>query len=204
LRIDPIAPEQALIDQCIELLRQGEVIVCPTDTVYAYVCNCENPRAIEKLAKLKGVRLKHANLSLICTDLSELSRYTRQVSTPHFRVMKQALPGPYTFVLQASSMIPALFKNKKRTIGIRVPDDAICNAICAGLGNALAATSVHTSADDVQDHFSDPAEIGNEKGHTVNLVIDGGFRGVIGSTVIDLSGEAPEVLREGRGSLNIL
>lgn len=189
--------------QCAEMLRNGKVIVCPTDTVYAYVCSSLNSRAIEKLAKLKGVRLKKANLSLLCADLRDLSQYAKQVNTPEFRLMKQALPGPYTFILKGSSMIPAMFKNNKRTIGIRVPNDAFVQALIQELGHALAATSVH-SDDDIQDHFSDPQEIAREKGHLVEAVVDGGNRGLIGSTVIDLTGDAPVVLREGAGPVDIL
>jgi tRNA threonylcarbamoyl adenosine modification protein (Sua5/YciO/YrdC/YwlC family) len=203
--LDPKNPDPAVIRECAELLRAGEIIVCPTDTVYAFVCSCTNARGIERLAKLKGVRLNKANLSLLCSDLSDLSRYAKQVSTPSFRIMKQALPGPYTFILQASNMIPSLFKNKKRTVGIRVPDDRICSALVEELGVALAATSVHTDENDtVQVHLSDPTDILSIKGHLVAAILDGGARGLTGSTVVDLSGDEPTVIREGKGSLDIL
>ena len=202
LELDPNNPDDRLIEQCIALLREGQVLVCPTDTVYAFVCSSEKPRAIEQLAKLKGLKARKVNFSLLCADLSSLSQYTRQVSTPAFRIMKQCLPGPYTFILNASSLVPNLFKNKKRTVGIRVPDSEICRRIVEELGHALAATSVHS--DEIQQHYSEASAIHEEKGHAVAAVIDGGVLGLEGSSVVDLSGEEFLIIREGKGSLDFL
>lgn len=202
LEIDSQNPDPELIRECVDLLRKGEVLVCPTDTVYAYVCSSEKARAIEKLAKLKGLRPKKAELSLICSDLSSLSQYARQVSTPAFRIMKQALPGPFTFILTASGLVPALFKNKRRTVGIRVPDDAICRALINELGHGLAATSVHS--DEIMKHYSEAGAIHKEKGHAVACVIDGGTRGLEGSTVVNLSSDEFTIIRAGKGSIELL
>lgn len=201
LAIHPQDPEPRKIDRVVGLLNEGAVVICPTDTVYAFVCSAHQPRAIELVARLKGVRPQKADLSLICKDLSQLAAYTRQVGTPEFRTMKRALPGPYTFVLPASSEIPKIFKNNKRTVGIRVPAHPVPLAIVERLGHALVAASVH-DPDKVVDYTTDPERIEEHLGHQVELVIDAGIGGLEGSTVIDLSTDgAPAVIREGKGSL---
>ncbi len=199
--IHPVDPEPRKIAMVVQQLRDGGVVICPTDTVYAYVCSAHQARAIEQVARLKGNKARKADLSLICKDLSQLSLYARQVDTPSFRLMKKALPGPYTFIVPASSEIPKLFKNNKRTVGIRVPDHPIPLAIVEALGHALVVASVH-DADEVVDHTTDPERIDEHLGHQVDLVIDGGIGGLVGSTVIDLTtGGEPVVVREGLGSL---
>lgn len=198
--IHPKNPEPRKISTVVELLRKGGVIVCPTDTVYAFVCSSHSARAIEDVTRLKGGKAKKADLSLICEDLSQLSTYARSVDTAAFRIMKRALPGPYTFVLAASSEIPKLFKNNKRTVGIRVPDHPIPQAIVRELGHALVVASVH-DPDEILDYTTDPERIDQLFGHQTELVIDGGIGGMEGSTVIDLSEGDPVVLREGAGSL---
>lgn len=203
LSIHPQDPEPRKIAEVLRCLQDGGVVIIPTDTVYAYVCSAHQARAIERITKLKGARPGKADLSLICSDLSQLSVYARGINTPAFRVMKRALPGPYTFIVQGSSEIPKLFKNNKRTVGIRVPDHPIPQAIVAGLGHALAVASVHDD-DPLMDHATDPERIAAEKGHLVDLVVDGGAGGFVGSTVVDLSGDAPVVLREGLGPLDLL
>jgi tRNA threonylcarbamoyl adenosine modification protein (Sua5/YciO/YrdC/YwlC family) len=201
LEIHPKNPEPRKIAAVVDLLRDGGVVVCPTDTVYAFVCSSHSARAIEEVARLKGVKPQKADLSLICEDLSQLSTYARSVDTAAFRIMKRALPGPYTFILTASNEIPKLFKNNKRTVGIRVPDHPIPQAIVRELGHALVVASVH-DPDEIVDHTTDPQNIEENFGHQVELVIDGGIGGLEGSTVIDLSNGEPEVLREGKGSLD--
>jgi tRNA threonylcarbamoyl adenosine modification protein (Sua5/YciO/YrdC/YwlC family) len=166
--------------------------------VYAFVCSAHQPRAIEQVAKLKGVKPSKADLSLICKDLSQLSLYARAIDTASFRIMKHALPGPYTFIVPASTEIPKLFKNNKHTVGIRVPDNTIALAIVRELGHALVVASVH-DPDRVVDYTTDPERIDEHIGHQVDLVIDGGIGGLEGSTVIDLTQGAPVVLREGKG-----
>lgn len=201
LPIHPRTPEPRKIDAVMRRLQAGEVVICPTDTVYAFVCSAHQPRAIEQVARLKGGKANKADLSLICKDLSQLSQYARNVDTPAFRLMRKALPGPYTFILRASSGIPNLFKNNKRTVGIRVPNHPIPQALVEALGHALVAASVH-DPDEVLDHTADPERIDGHIGHQVGLVIDGGTGGIEGSTVIDLcSDDGPEVIREGKGSL---
>mgnify|MGYP001601164632 CR=1 FL=1 len=201
LEIHPKNPEPRKIKQVVDLLNDGAVLVCPTDTVYAFVCSAHHPRAIEAIAHLKGTKTRRTDLSLICKDLSQLSEYASVISTPAFRTMKKALPGPYTFIVPASHEIPKLFKNNKRTVGIRVPDHPIPLAIVEELGHALVVTSVHDE-DEVLEHTTDPELIEERIGHQVKLVIDGGICGMEGSTVIDLTGGEPVVLREGKGSVD--
>jgi tRNA threonylcarbamoyl adenosine modification protein (Sua5/YciO/YrdC/YwlC family) len=203
LSIHPKDPEPRKIRSVVEKLMQGGVVICPTDTVYAFVCSAHQPRAIEEVARLKGVKPQKADLSLICKDLSQLSTYARMPDTASFRIMKKALPGPYTFIIPASSEIPKLFKNNKRTVGIRVPDHPIPIAIVAELGHALVVASVH-DPDKVVDYTTDPERIDEHLGHQVDLVIDGGVGGLEVSTVIDLSEGDPKVLRVGKGSVEDL
>lgn len=203
LSIHPKNPEPRKIQQVIDLLTEGGVVVCPTDTVYAFVCSAEQPRAIEQVARLKGARPQKADLSLICADLSQLSTYARAVSTGAFRIMKAALPGPYTFIVPASNEIPRIFKNNKRTVGIRVPGHPVPIALVQGLGHALVCTSVH-GHDVFLEHAPDPQAIDEQFGHQLAAVIDSGAGGLEGSTVLDLSGPEPVVLREGKGPIEDL
>lgn len=201
LEIHPLNPEPRKVAEVVRILQKGGVVIIPTDTVYAYACSCEQARAIEQVTRFKGAKPGKADLSLVCSDLSQLALYSRQLSTPAFRTMKKALPGPYTFIVQASSEIPKLFKNNKRTVGIRVPDHAIPVAIVKELGHALVVASVHDS-DSVLEYTTDASLIEENIGHQVDLVVDGGIGGLDGSTVIDLSGDEPEVLRAGKGSID--
>ncbi|HNO04911.1 MAG TPA: L-threonylcarbamoyladenylate synthase [Flavobacteriales bacterium] len=203
MTIHPKDPETRKIQQAVDLLNSGGVLVCPTDTVYAFVCSAEQSRAIEEVARLKGVKPQKADLSLICRDLSELSNYARAEPTSAFRIMKAALPGPYTFVVPANSEIPRIFKNNKRTVGIRVPDHPVPIALVKALGHALVCASVH-GMDVLLDHAPDPEAIHAQYGHAVEAVIDSGPGGLEGSTVIDLSGPEPVVLREGKGAIEEL
>ena len=203
LSIHPKDPEPRKIQQAVALLNTGGVLVCPTDTVYAFVCSAEQPRAIEEVARLKGAKPQKADLSLICRDISELSTYARAVPTSAFRIMKAALPGPYTFVVPASSEIPRIFKNNKRTVGIRVPDHPVPIALVEALGHALVCTSVH-GPDVFLEHASDREAIHEQDGRPVEAVIDSGPGGLEGSTVIDLNGPEPMVLREGKGGIEEL
>lgn len=201
LEIHPLNPEPRKVAEVVRILQKGGVVIIPTDTVYAYACSSEQARAIEQVTRFKGAKPGKADLSLVCSDLSQLALYSRQLSTPAFRTMKKALPGPYTFIVQASSEIPKLFKNNKRTVGIRVPDHAIPVAIVKELGHALVVASVHDN-DSVLEYTTDASLIEENIGHQVDLVVDGGIGGLDGSTVIDLSGDEPEVLRAGKGSID--
>lgn len=200
LAIHPKDPEPRKIRSVVDRLNAGEVVICPTDTVYAYVCSAHQPRAIEQVAKLKGQKPQRADLSLVCADLSQLSLYAKAISTAAFRIMKRALPGPYTFILPASSEIPKLFKNNRRTVGIRVPDHPVTMALVKELGHALVVASVH-DPDKVVDYTTDPERIDEHLGYQVDIVIDSGTGGLEASTVIDLTSEEVTVVREGKGSL---
>lgn len=200
LSIHPKNPEPRKIREVVSVLRDGGVVACPTDTVYAFVCSSQSARAIEEIARLKGVRPQKADLSLICQDLSQLSKYAKALDTASFRIMKKALPGAYTFIVPASNEIPKLFKNNKRTVGIRVPDHSIPQALVAELGHALVVTSVH-DPDRLIDYTTDPIKIDEHFGNQLSMVVDGGPGGLDGSTVIDLSTGTATVLRAGKGSL---
>lgn len=198
--IHPLDPEPRKVQRVVELLLDGGVVICPTDTVHAFICSANRPQAIERIAKLKGVRPNKAELSLICKDLSQLAGYTKPVGTPEFRLMKSVLPGPYTFILPASAEIPKLFRTNRRTVGIRVPDHAVPRALVNTLGHAVVAASVH-DPDRVVDYTTDPERMHELLASEVDMVIDSGAGGIEASTVIDLSGEAPVVVRLGKGPI---
>lgn len=198
IKIYPENPDERRIQQVIDVLKKGGVIVYPTDSVYSMGCDMTNKRAVEKMAQLKGVKLEEANFSLICYDLSNISEYTVQFGTDIYKMMKRALPGPYTFILNANKNIPKLFQSKKQTIGIRVPDNNIARTIVNQLGNPMLSTSVHDD-DEILEYTTDPELIQERYDGQVDLVIDGGFGNNEASTVIDCTGETPEILRQGIG-----
>lgn len=203
VKIYPENPNPKAISKVTEVLENGGVIIYPTDTVYSFGCDITKPKALERVARLKETKIEKANFSIIFSDLSHLSEYTKQVDTPTYKLLNRALPGPYTFVLQASNAVPKIFKNKKKTIGIRIPDNNIPREIVKALGNPIIATSVHDE-DEIIDYTTDPELILEKYNKLVDLVIDGGMGDNDASTVIDLSGSAPEVIREGKGDLSIL
>jgi len=185
----------------LQVLRRGGLIIYPTDTVYGLACDINNSRALERMAKIKGVKLEKANFSFICYDLSNLSDYVKQIDSSTFKILKRALPGPYTFILPGSKSLPSVFK-KKKTVGIRIPDNAIALEIVKQLGNPIASTSIRDE-DEIIEYTTDPELIYEKWDKLVDLVIDGGYGDNQGSTVIDLSSDEPEVIREGKGSLEI-
>ncbi|HLU85027.1 MAG TPA: L-threonylcarbamoyladenylate synthase [Vicingaceae bacterium] len=201
VRIYPENPDERRIQQAVDVLKKGGVIVYPTDTVYSMACDMNNRRAVEKMAKIKGVKLENANFSLICYDLSNISEYTVQFGTDIYKIMKRALPGPYTFILNANKNIPKLFQSKKQTIGIRVPDNSIARTIVYQLGNPLLSTSIHDD-DEVLEYTTDPELIYERYENQVDLVIDGGYGNNEASTVIDCTGEQPEIIRQGIGEVD--
>lgn len=203
LPIHPTHPEPRKLRQAADALRAGGIISCPTDTVHAFACSAHSASAISELARLKHARPNKAGLSLICDDLSQLSLYARHVDTAAFRILKRALPGPYTFILNASAEIPKLFKNNRRTVGIRVPDQPIPRMLAAELGHALVVTSVH-SDDEMLEYCSDPQVIHDIYGHRLAIVIDAGHCGLEPSTIIDLSNGKAAVVRQGKGDLSVL
>lgn len=186
----------------MDVLRKGGLIIYPTDTVYGLGCDITNTRALEKIARIKGVKLAKANWSFICADLSNLSDYVRQIDTATFKILKRCLPGPYTFILPGNNNLPKDFK-KKKTVGIRVPDNAIAKALVEGLGNPIVSTSIRDE-DDVLEYTTDPGLIYEKWDNLVDIVIDGGYGGNVASTIIDLSAGHPVLIREGKGSLDII
>lgn len=194
-------PNPREIARVVEVLRNGGLVIFPSDTVYALGCDITNTKALEKVARIKGVKLEKANFSFICHDLSDLSEYTRQLSTSTFKLLRRALPGPYTFILPASSNLPAVFK-KKKEVGIRVPDNTIAQALVKELGNPIISTSIKDE-DEVLEYTTDPSLIHEKWANLVDIVIDGGYGGNVASTVIDLTSGEPELIREGKGSLDV-
>jgi tRNA threonylcarbamoyl adenosine modification protein (Sua5/YciO/YrdC/YwlC family) len=195
-------PNEVTIKKVVEVLKNGGLVIYPTDTVYGLGCDITNTKALERIAKIKGVKLEKANFSFICSDLSHISDYIKQIDTSTFKILKRALPGPYTFILPGNNNLPKEFK-KKTTVGIRVPDNAIALEIVRQLGNPIVSTSIHDE-DEVLEYSTDPELIFEKWQNLVDLVIDGGYGDNIGSTIIDLSGFEPVVIREGKGSLEVL
>ena len=195
-------PSPKAIAKVVEVLRKGGLIIYPTDTVYGLGCDITNSKALEKIARIKKVRLDKANFSFICYDLSNLSSYVRQIETPVYKLLKRALPGPYTFVLQGNNKLPRDFK-KKKTVGIRVPDNNIIRSIVKELGNPIVSTSIYDE-DELIEYTTDPELIFEKWKDRVDLVIDGGYGDNVPSTIIDVSGDEVEVIREGKGSLEVL
>jgi tRNA threonylcarbamoyl adenosine modification protein (Sua5/YciO/YrdC/YwlC family) len=201
LKIHPAIPGTRAINLSVKSLSDGGVIICPTDTVYCFACDIYNQRAYERIIRIKGIEPDKVNFSIACYDFSQLSEYTRQIDTPVFRVMKKALPGPFTFILPANSNVPKLFKSKRKTIGIRIPDNNICREIIRHLGHPLITTSVH--ADDViLDYITNPEMIFEKYKKLVDIVIDGGFGGNRPSTVVDCSEGEFTILRQGLGKID--
>ena len=194
-------PSEAAIKKVVEVLKDGGLVIYPTDTVYGLGCDITNSRALEKLAKIKGIKLEKANFSFVCSSLSNLSDYVKQIDTSTFKILKRALPGPYTFILPGNNDLPKEFR-KKKTVGIRVPDNNIAREIVKLLGNPIVSTSIHDE-DEVIEYSTDPELIFEKWNNKVDLVIDGGYGDNVASTIIDLTGYEPEVIREGKGSLDI-
>ena len=195
-------PNEAAIAKVVKVLKDGGLVIYPTDTVYGLGCDITNTKALERIAKIKGVKLEKANFSFICHDLSNLSDYVKQIDTATFKILKRALPGPYTFILPGNNNLPKEFK-KKTTVGIRVPDNSIALEIVRQLGNPIVSTSIRDE-DDVIEYTTDPELIFEKWQNQVDMVIDGGYGDNMGSTIIDLSGDEPIVIREGKGTLEIL
>jgi tRNA threonylcarbamoyl adenosine modification protein (Sua5/YciO/YrdC/YwlC family) len=195
-------PNEAAIAKVVKVLKDGGLVIYPTDTVYGLGCDITNSRALERIAKIKGVKLEKANFSFICHDLSNLSDYVKQIDTSTFKILKRALPGPYTFILPGNNNLPKEFK-KKTTVGIRIPDNSIALEIVRQLGNPIVSTSIRDE-DEVIEYTTDPELIFEKWQNLVDMVIDGGYGDNIGSTIIDLSGDEPTVVREGKGDIDII
>lgn len=201
IKIYPENPNPREIDKVVKVLKNGGLIIYPTDTVYGLGCDITNIKALEHLAKIKGVKLEKADFSFICEDLSNLSDYVKQIDTSVFKILKRALPGAYTFILPGSKKLPNPFK-KRKTVGIRVPDNSIILALVAALGNPIVSTSIRDE-DDILEYTTDPELIYEKWDNLVDIVIDGGYGGNEGSTIVNLSDDSPVIIREGKGSLEI-
>jgi tRNA threonylcarbamoyl adenosine modification protein (Sua5/YciO/YrdC/YwlC family) len=198
LKIYPENPNPRDIRQVVEVLQGGGIIIYPTDTVYGLGCDITNARAVEKIARLKDVKVEKSNFSFICCDLSHLSDFSKPVSNQVFKLLKRYLPGPFTFILNANSNVPKYFKGKKKTVGIRIPDNSIITEIVRQLGNPIMSTSIHDD-DDIIEYSTDPELIYEKFREIADLVIDGGYGDNIPSTVIDCTEETPVIIRQGKG-----
>ena len=202
IKIYPENPNENAIAKVVKVLQAGGLVIYPTDTVYGLGCDITNTKALEKVAKIKGIKLEKANFSFICHDLSNLSDYVKQIDTSTFKILKRALPGAYTFILPGNNNLPKEFK-KKTTVGIRVPDNNIIRALVKELGNPIVSTSIYDE-DELLEYTTDPELIFEKWQNIVDVVIDGGFGDNNPSTIIDLSDGEPVVIREGKGSLEVI
>ena len=200
LQIHPDNPNPRQMKQVVECLRDGGVIIYPTDTVYGMGCAIFNQKAIERVAKIKGIDPEKANFSIVCSDLSHLSDFTKPINTKIYKVMRKALPGPYTFILEANSNVPKIFKARKKTIGIRVPQNNIALELVKQLGDPIVSTSIH-AADQILDYITDPIEIHENFKHLVDIVVDGGYGDIEASTVLDCTNGDIEIIRRGAGNI---
>ncbi|WP_019039645.1 L-threonylcarbamoyladenylate synthase [Psychroflexus tropicus] len=194
-------PSEKEIKRIVKVLKDGGLIIYPTDTVYGLGCDINNTKALEKIARLKGVKLEKANFSFVCQDLSNLSEYVAQLNSATFKILKRNLPGPYTFILPGNNRLPSVFK-KKKTVGIRVPDNKIAQMLVEHLGNPIISTSIKDD-DDVVEYTTDPELILEKWDKLVDIVIDAGYGDNVASTVIDLTKPEPELIRQGKGSADI-
>lgn len=201
IKLYPENPEMKKIWHIVDILRDGGLIIYPTDTVYGLGCDITNTKAVEKVKQIKGEKGKSTNLAFICHDFSHLSEYAKQVTTPKFKLMKKALPGPFTFILEASSKVPKILNAKKKTVGIRVPNNNIPRQIVKELGNPIITTSLNDE-DEVIEYTTDPSLIYEKYQKLVDVVIDAGYGGNIASTVVDYTEEEPVVVRQGLGEIS--
>lgn len=199
LKIYPENPQESAIDEVVKTLKNGGLIIYPSDTVYALGCNIFDIRAMEKLAQIKKTKLDKAQFSIICNDLSHLSEFTKPIDSAIFRFLKNRVPGPFTFILEANKNLPLAYKGKK-TVGIRVPDHPIPKLIVEKLGHPIASTSIKDD-DEVIEYSTDPELIAEKYDHLVDIVIDSGYGDNVASTIVDLTSGEPEVLRQGKGEL---
>lgn len=200
IKIYPENPNTKEVQKAAEILRNGGVIIYPTDTVYGMGCSINKPNAVQRIARLRGINLNKANFSFIFYDLSHISNYTKHIPNDVFKMMKRNLPGPFTFVLESNNNVPKIFKSHKKTVGIRIPDNSIIREIVRELGNPILSSSIHDE-DDIIEYTTDPELIHEKYADLVDAVIDGGYGDNEASTVIDCSKEEFEILRQGKGIL---
>ena len=199
LKLDTIQPEESKIRYISECLNDDGIVIYPTDTVYGIGCSIRSPKAIERVCRIKGIKVEKANFSFIFSDLSHLSDFTKPTDNSVYKIMRKALPGPFTFILHASSEIPKIFRSRKKTIGIRVPDNIICREIVKELGTPLMNSSLHNQEDEISEYLNDPDEIHEKYHKLVDIVIDGGYGNLIASTVVDCSAGGINIVRQGLG-----
>lgn len=193
-------PNPREILKVVEVLQQGGLIIYPTDTVYGLGCDITNTKAVERIARIKGINIEKSNFSFICSDLSHLSIYARPISNHVFKIIKKNVPGPFTFILEASSNVPKYFKGKKKTVGIRVPDNNIIREIVKELGNPILSTSIHDE-DEIIEYTTDPELIYEKFKDITDLIIDGGYGESVPSTIVDFTSSEPVIIRKGKGKL---
>lgn len=203
VEINPNNIDSRLIESTVDLLKKGGLIIFPTDTVYAIGCDLYNKKALNALAQLKGIPLRKANFSIICADMSNLSEYVKHIDRPTFKLLNKSLPGPFTFILQATNEIPRLFDTNKKEVGIRIPDNLIVRTIVEQLGRPMATTSLHDEEDDILDYFIDPYQIYERYDDKVGMIIDGGIGRLEASTIVDCTQGEPEIIRQGIGELDL-
>ncbi len=196
IQIHPEDPQPRLIKQVAECLKDGGVIIYPTDTIYGLGCDIMQHKAVERICKIKNMDPLKAQLSFICRDLSHLSDYTKSIDTPLYRMLKNYLPGPYTFILPASKLVPKILQSKKNTIGLRIPDNKICQHILDALGNPLLSASL---PGDMVEEYTDPEMMEEKLGHLVDFVIDGGIGSMVPSTIVDCTSDEWQITRQGLG-----
>jgi len=199
-KIYPENPNEREISRVVDILKDGGVIIYPTDTVYGIGCDITKGKAIERVAQIKGLRAEKANFSFIVADLSHLADFTKPIDNQIYKIMRRNLPGPFTFILEANNNVPKILKSKKKTVGIRIPDNPVILEIVRVLGNPILTTSVH-SGDVILDYTTDPELIHEDMGHLVDLVIDGGFGNNVPSTIVDCTGSEVRIIRQGLGTL---
>jgi tRNA threonylcarbamoyl adenosine modification protein (Sua5/YciO/YrdC/YwlC family) len=201
IKIHPVNPEGRKIARIVDILKRGGVIIYPTDTVYGIGCDLMNKKSIERLCQIMDVKPQKLDLSFICQDLSQVSTYVRRMDTPVFKVLKKALPGPYTFILESSSKVPRILDVNKKTVGIRIPANLIPLALVQQLGNPIISSSIKDE-DIVREYTTDPEKIYDDFKHKVDVVIDGGPGGNVGSSVIDCTGDTLSIIRKGLGNVD--
>lgn len=199
LEIHPLNPQQRHVKTVADCLANGGIIIYPTDTVYGLGCDIFHPKAIERICRIKNIDPAKANLSFVCNDLSDLSKYAKAVPTPKFRFLKSHIPGPFTFILPASKEVPRILKSKKDTIGLRVPDHVVTLAITETLGHPILSSSL---PGEMVEEYTDPERIFEIFGKLVDIVVDAGIGGMEYSTIIDMTNDEPVVTREGKGKLD--
>jgi tRNA threonylcarbamoyl adenosine modification protein (Sua5/YciO/YrdC/YwlC family) len=201
LEIHPQNPEERKIKQVTKIIENGGLVIYPTDTLYGLGCDITNNKAVERICRIKGIKPQKANFSFICSDLSNISFYTKPFGSSVYKAMRKNLPGPFTFILKASNQVPKMLKNNRKTVGIRVPNSPIVTQLVADLENPIMSTSITNLDDDITPYPTDPYEIYEAYKNLVDVVIDGGFGGNVPSTVVNCTEDSPEVIREGLGTL---